>query len=299
MPACVACGEAAVAADGYCGSCGHRQPDPRHRAQGEAGGAVALTDRGLRHHDNEDAFALAELPGGVVLVVCDGVSSTAGSADASQAAATAAATVVVESVTGDSDAETVAAVLARAVDAAQDAAAATAHSVSEAERAAAVQHGPPSSTLVAAVAVERSYGLLVVVAWLGDSRAYWVGAGGASLMTTDHEIEGSLVRWLGADSGRVPPDIVSHSITGPGRLVLCSDGMWRYAKNPADLQALVALFEADGVVEDGDLAQRLVDHAIQGGGHDNITVAVWSRRSVGPVQGEQNAVAEQAPVEQG
>ncbi|MEM8923369.1 MAG: protein phosphatase 2C domain-containing protein [Actinomycetota bacterium] len=281
--ACVSCGAFDITEDGYCGTCGHRQPGPRDRVETAVGRAVGVSDKGLRHHHNEDAVALGELIDGAVLVVCDGVSSTAGSAEASEAAALAAVASLTTTLVAGADDAAVAAALEDATMAAQDAAGATADGVSEAERAAARQHGPPSSTFLAAVAVERTDGLALGVAWLGDSRAYWIDDDGAELLTTDHEINGSLVRWLGADSGQVPPELFGRTVTGPGRLLLCTDGLWRYADPPGELHALVRRLTEEGGVDDAELARKLTAHAIDSGGHDNISVAIWSREPKGPV----------------
>src|SRR5258707_13508042 len=69
-------------------------PSSRDHAEVDLGPAAGVSDRGLRHHRNEDAMALAaeQAPDGpaVVAVVCDGVSSSARPDEASQAAAQAA-----------------------------------------------------------------------------------------------------------------------------------------------------------------------------------------------------------------
>ncbi len=101
LPACVSCGEREVAGEGYCLSCGHKQPAERDHMEFEDGPASAVTDRGRRHRHNEDAVAIAATPdGGSVLVVCDGVSSTAGSAEASLRAAVAARDLLLAGLTG-------------------------------------------------------------------------------------------------------------------------------------------------------------------------------------------------------
>lgn len=278
-PVCVACGEAAVTDDGYCGSCGHKQPGPRDHLEMAAGVAVAITDRGVRHHDNEDAVAIGELPGGgAVIVVCDGVSSTPGSAQASQAAADAACALLIERL-GTAPLDGIPFEPTQ-VDDALVAAAALAQ-----EKAAAVpppdviespfHGGPPSSTFVAAVARLINGEAQLDVAWVGDSRAYWLAGGEAVRLTDDHELGGSLSRWLGSDSIDPTPEITRLVATAPGRLLVCSDGLWRYADPAPAMVELVDRFEAQ-VANRRDLAAALVDHAIAGGGHDNISVALWS-----------------------
>src|SRR2546429_7509589 len=68
-------------------------PSARDHAEVDLGPAAGVSDRGLRHHRNEDAMALAaeQAPDGpaVVAVVCDGVSSSARPDGASPGAAPA------------------------------------------------------------------------------------------------------------------------------------------------------------------------------------------------------------------
>ena len=72
-----------------------------------SGLVAGVTDRGLRHHRNEDAMALAtaDTPAGpaVVAVVCDGVSTSARPDEASLAAARAAARVLLTAVRTGAD----------------------------------------------------------------------------------------------------------------------------------------------------------------------------------------------------
>ena len=82
-------------------------PSSRDHAEVDLGPAAGVSDRGLRHHRNEDAMALAaeQAPDGpaVVAVVCDGVSSSAHPDEASQAAAQAALEVLVAAVRAGED----------------------------------------------------------------------------------------------------------------------------------------------------------------------------------------------------
>jgi serine/threonine protein phosphatase PrpC len=95
---CTECG-GQVDPDGYCGQCGSPAPAPRdHWLERPASWVAAMCDRGLRHPHNEDAVAVAAgaVPGSfAALVVCDGVSSSTGSAVAGLAAVRAAREVLV------------------------------------------------------------------------------------------------------------------------------------------------------------------------------------------------------------
>jgi serine/threonine protein phosphatase PrpC len=277
-PACEACGEPRVGADGYCGSCGHLQPGPRDHMELADGVIVAVTDKGLRHHDNEDATAIASLPGGgAVLVVCDGVSTTPGSAEASQAAADAARDLLVAQLTASPPARVDEALVAAAAVGQEKAAATPAPVVAPSHPYA--NGGPPSSTFVAAVAQRIGGEIHVDVAWVGDSRAYWVADGEAVGLIDDHELGGSLIRWLGADSIDPTPELTHLVVPGPGRLLVVSDGLWRYADPAPVLADLVERLQVDHKTSH-DLAVALVDHALAGGGHDNITVAIWNSADV-------------------
>ena len=226
-PICVACGERQITADGYCSSCGHKQPAPRDHMELRDGVSVAITDRGIKHRDNEDAAAIGALPtGGAVLVVCDGVSSTPGSAVASLAAATAARDLLIERVGAAPNGRIDEALIEATALAQVRAASAPVPAVNPNDPHSG--GGPPSSTLVAAVARPVEGRVEISVAWVGDSRAYWVADGIATALTDDHELGGSLTRWLGADSLDPTPELTYLMAEGPGRLVVVSDGLWRY-----------------------------------------------------------------------
>src|SRR5207249_10083618 len=68
-----------ISPDGYCESCGRKVRSGRDHQETDLGIVAGVTDRGLRHHRNEDAMALgtADTAAGpaVVAVVCDGVRS--------------------------------------------------------------------------------------------------------------------------------------------------------------------------------------------------------------------------------
>jgi serine/threonine protein phosphatase PrpC len=259
------------------------------RVELESGGVGGVSDRGRRHRRNEDAMALAVLarPAAVVAVVCDGVSSSEHPERASLAAARAAATVFVEELPGrDGDAATRAAVTAAA-------------------RAAAAQAGPeaaraPACTYASAVVTADA----VTVGWVGDSRVYWLSDTSSRRLTTDdswtaemvgagllteqdarHHPKASVItRWLGVNAGQVDPHVVTVEPEGPGVILVCSDGLWHYLDD-AEAMAAAALPLAH---EDPLAAARaLTAIALDGGGHDNITVAVapFPPRGLSPDRG--------------
>lgn len=295
-PACVACGQPAVEADGYCHSCGHRQPTARDHVELVDGPISAVSDRGQRHHHNEDAVAIAAVDSDtVVLVVCDGVSSTPGSADISAVAATTTAGSLASAAADDEPPEGMAvstAALEAAVQAAQ----------CETETASLErdidEFNPPSTTLVAAVARKRDRMVLVSVVWLGDSRVYWIDGDGVHLLTVDHEINGALTRWVGVDASHHVPQVTHHrfALGDDADLVVCSDGLWRYFAPELGEPAgeLVARLKRGGR-RGLDLARALVDHANERGGHDNISVAHWAPGSPGQIGGITVEAASEQP----
>ena len=298
---CQACG-GEVSSDGYCGTCGAREPRLRdHFTEQPAAWVAAVCDRGVRHTRNEDAAALAADPepgSRAVLVVCDGVSNTTDSDVASLAAARVARDVLRSSRSrGMGTASSlVAAVIAR-LEAAADAASEAVLEVTKRTKDVArvgnpAVPSPASCTFVAAV-VELD---LLVVGSVGDSRAYWLpDAGTATALTLDDsfaqeqiasgvpraEAESgpqahAITRWLGVDAPDHTPTTATMKLVEPGWLLVCSDGLWNYCSAAQDLAALVQQIASTSpaAAEPMALASALADWANTQGGQDNITVAL-------------------------
>jgi serine/threonine protein phosphatase PrpC len=255
---------------------------------------AGVTDRGLRHRQNEDAMELAVVPAAdgpvLVAVVCDGVSTSIRPAEASLAAAQAAAEVLR---TAAQDGTDLTEASSAAVRSAESAVAGLAESPG----------GVGSATFVSAVITSSA----ATLCWLGDSRAYWLGAPAtpapespahespapetAQRLTRDDSLAEEMVaagllpadealssphahvvtRWVGADPGEATPHVVTFEPPGPGVLMLCSDGLWNYqpdAGKLAELALPAALTNPLGA------AQALVTFAIEAGGRDNITVVL-------------------------
>jgi serine/threonine protein phosphatase PrpC len=73
--------------------------DHNHR-EVDLGAVAGVCDRGVRHETNEDAMGLAVVANALIAVVCDGVSTTPGSGQASAAAAATATAVLADAVRG-------------------------------------------------------------------------------------------------------------------------------------------------------------------------------------------------------
>ena len=137
-------------------------------------------------------------------------------------------------------------------------------------------------------------GKVFTVGWIGDSRAYWIPddrEAPASRLTEDDSWAAGMVSaglaseqeayadsrahaitaWLGADSPELDPHTASFQPDGPGVVVVCTDGLWNYAESAEELASVVP---ADACAHPLRCAQVLVRVALDGGGHDNVTVAV-------------------------
>ncbi|MEU5519810.1 PP2C family serine/threonine-protein phosphatase [Streptomyces sp. NPDC047860] len=289
---CVACRAGRVDDDGYCENCGHAQPRERDHMEQECGPLAAVSDRGLRHHRNEDAFGVGTttLPDGSpasVAIVCDGVSSATRPDEASLAASRAAGESLLAALPRGTHPQQA---MHDAIIAASDAVNALADEPDPAAR----EHGPhqnaPACTIVGTVVTQG----LLVVGWVGDSRAYWVpvdrsapaarlteddswaaqmvaaGLMGEAEAYADHRAH-AITGWLGADAYELEPHTASFKPDRPGLVVVCTDGLWNYAESADDMAEIVP---ADAAVRPLHSARVLVGHALDGGGHDNVTVAL-------------------------
>ena len=235
---CEACGAPPEAfdADGYCAVCGVLRRLPREHSELDLAVAAGVTDQGKVHRRNEDAFHLERIQERcVAAVVCDGISNSLSGDEAARSAAAAAGGVLVDAL--DQDAVELAERVAEAIRAAGRA-------VARVPWTARADLPFPSCTIVCAAC----RGSELVIGSVGDSRAYWLGEDGVRQLTiddswaTDQVAEGLLsleqaesdprahgvTRWIGADAPDDPPQVVTLTSESPGRLVLCSDGLWNY-----------------------------------------------------------------------
>jgi serine/threonine protein phosphatase PrpC len=256
MTGCVLCG-GTVAPDGHCWDCGGAQPAFRsHLEVTTAGGAAGVSDRGRRRGVNADAMALTTAGAWTVGVVCDGVSMAPRAERAAQVAAEAGATALAAGLRAGTVPEV----------ALGDAAVRAGRAVTA---LAASAHAAPACTYVAGIAGPDG----IWACWIGDSRAYWLPDEGPGTALTEDDTgdHDALTAWLGADAGEPSPRIRSYRPPGPGRLLLCTDGLWRYLSHADALRAALASRAtpaAGGLLED---ARSLVRYALDAGGHDNIT----------------------------
>jgi PPM family protein phosphatase len=267
--------------EGFCLSCGFRNVQASDRWSLEVSDCFAgATDPGCRHPHNEDSMQIREIKDGLaagtaILLVCDGVSSSGMAIQASSFAVNH--TTDLTELNLQSGQPAAAAIL--------DAIAQTQLKIQQ-NLPANPGKEPPSTTLVSAIV----QGERVTIAWVGDSRAYWIDDQ-PQLLSQDHSWMNEVVaagemtiaeanrspqahaitRWLGADASPTDSEasLCEFEIPGPGYLLLCSDGLWNYAPDAIQLKQLMPL-QGNAL----SIAQSLVEQARSRGGHDNITVAL-------------------------
>ena len=295
---CRSCG-GPVGVDGYCEICGTKAVSARdHYTEQPSAWVAACCDRGIRHHRNEDATAVASQPepgSRAVLVVCDGVSSSLDSDVASLAGARAARdALVAQQPAGLGLPASRASATANAITAA------TARA-----NAAVIDHTAPESDNAASCTFAAAVidGDLIVYGNVGDSRVYWIPDLGEVEAAVELSLDDSvaqfrisagvpreeaengpqahaITKWLGRDSPDFLPRTGSITVASTGWLVVCSDGLWNYYSEAADLQALFADLGAS-TSQPLPLAEALVEWANAQGGKDNISVAL-ARHHAGP-----------------
>lgn len=130
----------------------------------------------------------------------------------------------------------------------------------------------------------------LIVAHVGDSRAYLYGGGELRPLTRDHTLGEQLVerypaaatklrhvltRYIGGWQPAFEPTVARYRITDGDRLLLCTDGL----TNMVD-DASIARELGRGTSSD-EVCRALVEQALDGGGKDNVTVVVATYRHSG------------------
>ncbi len=227
--------------------------------------ATGITDPGQVRAQNQDAFYVAE----DLVLIADGMGGYAGGV----VAAAIAAEVVGARFLEDGSANGLEAAVAAA-------------NRQIFERGVEPGLEGMGTTLVAAAVVGSGSAARVLVANVGDSRAYLLRDGSLRQLTEDHSVAAELVRLgrLEEDEGQehpgrhvltralgvdrdVAPDLIEVEPQLGDRLLLCSDGL----SNELDDDQILALLR---VGEPSDAARSLVAAANAHGGLDNVTAVV-------------------------
>ncbi len=224
---------------------------------------AARSEVGLVRGHNEDSFAVAA----PLFVVADGM----GGHEAGEVASAIAVESMLQAAPKHTDPDALDAAVCRANKA-----------VIEAARDGRGKPGM-GTTMTAATVV----GDELVVAQVGDSRAYLLHDGVLQRLTRDHSLVAELVqqgriteqearyhpqrsvitRALGSDPA-MRPDIYSLNVVAGDRLMLCSDGLYSMVDDAkiADIMRMQPDPQA--------CCDLLVNEAISNGGLDNVTVVV-------------------------
>ena len=217
---------------------------------------------GVREH-NEDSLVVAP----PLYVVCDGMGGHA----AGEVASEIAVDVIAERAPRHPDAEA----LGRAVEEANLA-------IVRAAREGVGREGMGTTCTAAMLENER-----LVIAQVGDSRAYLLHKGRLQQLTRDHSLMTDLIeagkitpeearvhpqrsvitRALGSDP-RTTPDLFEINVETGDRLLLCSDGLSGMVEDD-EIESLMAR-----TPDPQRCAALLVNEAIAHGGYDNVTVVV-------------------------
>ncbi|HEX4834065.1 MAG TPA: PP2C family serine/threonine-protein phosphatase [Trebonia sp.] len=292
--------EGGVTPDGYCEVCGRKVPSDRDHVEVDLGLLAGVSDRGRRHSRNEDAMALAtsRSPAGrpvALAVVCDGVSTSPRPDEASLAAARSAVRVLLSAARTGADP--------------QHASVQALHTASARLAEVAGEDGAPACTYASAIVGPDEVTVCWLgdsrVYWLavaGDDERPAVdvttqpmatrsGRLASCLLTRDDSLAAELVtnglmsedeamaspqahvitQWLGADFPDPQAHVAQFKPAGAGALLICSDGLWNYRSEAADLASLAL---PAGLTAPLDAVTTLVKVANDAGGRDNITAVL-------------------------
>ncbi|MBR6985294.1 MAG: Stp1/IreP family PP2C-type Ser/Thr phosphatase [Ruminococcus sp.] len=234
------------------------------------------TDIGLRREENQDAVRCEYFGHNILAVVCDGMGGERAGKEASSLAIGEFFQHFSESYSENLDDEAIRNLLIKSVSAANTV-------IYTRARLDFKNFGMGTTCVAAFVTANTAYIINV-----GDSRAYLIAENGLHRITTDHnvstllfeqgkiteeEVENHpqkhmLVRAVGVEK-TVTADTFILDYTDKISLLLCSDGLSGYCSDD-EIYSVIAKAEFD------DIAQELINLALNKGGRDNVTVAVIS-----------------------
>jgi protein phosphatase len=127
----------------------------------------------------------------------------------------------------------------------------------------------------------------LIVAHVGDSRAYLFRGNQLHRLTRDHTVGQELAdrnpvasarlrhvltRCIGGCDPSCEPDVARYRLLDGDKLLLCTDGLTDMVDDAVIAQVL------GGGMSSSEMCGALVDLALGGGGRDNVTVIVASYR---------------------
>jgi protein phosphatase len=127
----------------------------------------------------------------------------------------------------------------------------------------------------------------LIVAHVGDSRAYLFRGNGLHRLTRDHtagqemanrnpeaaaRLHHVLTRCIGGYDPGCNPDVAHYRLADGDRLLLCTDGLTDMVDDAAIAQVL------DLKTSSSEICRLLIDLALERGGRDNVTVVVATYR---------------------
>lgn len=234
-----------------------------HTRRGAITAFGSRTDVGCVRDHNEDSLVVAP----PLFVVADGM----GGHEAGEVASEIAATTIADNAPRHPDAEGLELAVRKANLA-----------IIDAVREGIGKRGMGTTCTAAMLEGER-----LVIAQVGDSRAYLLHNGRLQQLTRDHSLVAAMVeagqltpeearvhpkrsmitRALGTDPATTP-DLYEIGVEEGDRLLLCSDGLSGMVEDP-DIEAIM-----NRTADPQRCASQLVNEAIAAGGHDNVTVIV-------------------------
>lgn len=232
--------------------------------------AAAASDRGRKRPSNEDAFAYSVENG--VFLVCDGMGGAAAGEIASSLAADETLKHLTRRIGSGVETGDLALLAEEAIGVANEAI------YKRSERN--YKLSGMGTTLVGLIVDERQ----VLVFNVGDSRCYLLRNSRIQQLTVDHSLveeqvrlgmmtrsealrsplKNVITRALGTQT-RVTPDVFEHEAEPGDLFLLCSDGLTRELSD-SQIQSLLCCDTTLAV-----LCTKLVEAAVNAGGHDNIT----------------------------
>lgn len=235
----------------------------------------AGTDVGMVRSNNQDSYAIGELPGGAWAVVCDGMGGHAGGNVASEIAVEKISTCIKSNFRQGMSIASIKNVLESAIVTAN------------ADIYDKAQDNQELAGMGTTAVVTVCLGSKCVVAHVGDSRCYHVTDNTITQITKDHSLVQEMIdaglitpeeaenhprkniitRALGGTYDDVEVDFNDLELSDGDMLVLCTDGLTNHVPDSIILENI----SGDDI---HNFADRLISIANENGGRDNITAVI-------------------------